>query len=428
MDLQDPNPANRFKLFAYYPDPADMLVWFSPDGITWTSQTENPPIDSIVDRTTLFWNPFRGVWVDSLRNQLTVPASMYRPIYPSDRVRYYAESPSVIPGSTNWNPSDFTDSFWTMADEQDPPYSPGGAYPQLYNLDAVAYESVLVGLFSWFYPDQALVELGAGFSRDGFNWVRPTRGAGQANALIPSSNVPGTWNESNTQSAGGGFLVVGDQLWFYFSGRNEPHGDAAIGSTGLATLRRDGFYSMDAGPTQETLTTRPVQFSGNNLYVNVSDPLGSLQIQLLVNGQAVATSATLSVDSTLQQVQWLNGLADLSGYAGKTVQFQFNLTNGELYSFWVTSSSNGASNGYVGAGGPGFTSNVDTIGTGSLSVAVQSAHIGVVAKSAPISESPANLTAFIDDRYVHWPRGGAIPRRRSRGLRSFGALRDRATP
>jgi len=110
-----------------------------------------------------------------------------------------------------------------------------------------------------------------------------------------------------------------------------------------------------------------VKFSGKYLFVNVKAPAGSLQVQLLVNGTVMATSATLkNLDSTLQQVTW-NGLTDLSAYAGLNVQFQFTLTNGELYSFWVTPNSNGASNGYVAAGGPGFTTNVDTVGTGSLS-------------------------------------------------------------
>ena len=96
-----------------------------------------------------------------------------------------------------------------------------------------------------------------GFSRDGFQWVRPTRGFA-TNAFLAATNADGDWNAYNTQSAGGGFLVVGDELWFYFSGRTKHKPDNGIGSTGLATLRRDGFYSLDAGPAEGTLTTRPV--------------------------------------------------------------------------------------------------------------------------------------------------------------------------
>jgi hypothetical protein len=54
---------------------------------------------------------------------------------------------------------------------------------------------------------------------------------------------------------------------------------------------------------------------------------------------------------------------------GKPVKFRFYLTNGKLYSFWVSPNKYGASHGYVSAGGPGFTGLVDTVG--SLSYANQ---------------------------------------------------------
>src|SRR5581483_6574623 len=148
----------------------------------------------------------------------------------------------------SWTPSNPADAAWTTATDRDPAYPGASQPPELYNLDAAPYESVMVGLFSWYYPFDGpdLVEVGAGFSRDGFHWSRPTRGGGTANALLPSSNRSDTWNGFNTQSAGGGFLVAGDQLYFYFSGRNARHNAQDSNTrmaTGLATLRRDGFYS-----------------------------------------------------------------------------------------------------------------------------------------------------------------------------------------
>ena len=64
------------------------------------------------------------------------------------------------------------------------------------------------------------------------------------------SDEDGSWNWANVQSAGGGCLIVGDQLYFYVSGRQGRPGTDAPGvcSTGLATLRRDGFASMDWMP------------------------------------------------------------------------------------------------------------------------------------------------------------------------------------
>ena len=69
----------------------------------------------------------------------------------------------------------------------------------------------------------------------GWNWSRPDR-----RGFCPISENKGDWHYGNVQSAGGCCLVVGDQLWFYCSGRGKGH------VTSLAVLRRDGFASLDA--------------------------------------------------------------------------------------------------------------------------------------------------------------------------------------
>lgn len=383
LDLEEPNPERRYKSFGIAPGPGSTLgkiyVYFSPDGIHWGPRMDYG-IATISDRTTVFYNAFRKVWVNSDRGAVGLPATATRPAENS-RSRYYSESKNL----TTWDPANPKDTFWTALDENDPPYAgPGGEPQELYNLDAVAYESVLVGMFSWFHPgigyrDHAkpgpiLVEVGVGFSRDGFSWVRPTRESGPNGAFIPASNIQGTWNAYNTQSVGGAFLVVGDELWFYYSGRDnrKPFDDVSTYPgltkfyTGLATLRRDGFYSMDAGLSQGSLTTRPVKFSGNRMFVNVNNPSGTLLIEVLdennnvIPGFETSNFVAVHENKTSHEVFW-NGQS-IGSLAGRNVKFRFSLTNGSLYSFWVTSSPVGASNGYVAAGGPGFTTLIDTTG------------------------------------------------------------------
>jgi hypothetical protein len=233
--------------------------------------------------------------------------------------------------------------------------------PQLYNLDAVAYESLLLGLFT-IWPGQPKDRakpnyVCLGFSRDGFHWHRPDH-----RPFIDVSENYGDWNWGNVQSAGGGCLVVGDRLYFYVSGRAGVSGSSASGvcSTGLATLRRDGFASMDAGKTEGTLTTRSVRFSGKYLFVNVNSDAGELRAEVLDETSHVIAPFVrdncfpVSVDRTLQLVQWKDA-GDLSAVAGKPVRFRFYLTNGQLYSFWVSPDRSGASHGYVAAGGPGLS-------------------------------------------------------------------------
>ncbi|MEP7352902.1 MAG: Ig-like domain-containing protein [Acidobacteriota bacterium] len=372
MDLEDPLPERKFKAFVYAS--GSMLDWYtSPNGINWTKQPNQ--ILTLNDRTTFFWNPFRKRWINNIRGNVSIPSGLTRPGQSDTRARYYAESASL----PSFLPYDPRTAFWMVADENDPPYYAGGQPPQMYALDAVAYESVMVGLFSLlhpgpeetagFLPAPNLVEMGVGFSRDGFQWDRPTRGSGPT-AFIPAANTPGAWDAYNSQSAGGVMLVVGDQLRFYFSGRSLQHYQPwtiTPSATGLAILRRDGFYSMNAEAQEGVLTTRPVRFSGNRMFVNVKDPGGVLKAEVLdVNNQAIGpftkgNSIAVSDDKTLVEMRW-QGVTDLSSLAGRSVKIRFYLTNGELYSFWVTPSADGASNGYVGAGGPGFTGPTDTVG------------------------------------------------------------------
>jgi hypothetical protein len=151
-------------------------------------------------------------------------------------------------------------------------------------------------------------------------------------------------------------------------GKRTGHWDADA-ATGLAILRRDGFASMNIRAEFGTLTTRPVSFRGGHLFVNVDCPKGELKAEVLDSDGNVIEPFTsrncrgVSADKTLAPVTWRRG--DLSKLAGKPVRFRFHLNNGKLYSFWVSPDRSGASHGYVGAGGPGFTGATDTVGTGA---------------------------------------------------------------
>jgi len=135
-------------------------------------------------------------------------------------------------------------------------------------------------------------------------------------------------------------------------------------STGLATLRRDGFASMEAGAGGGTLTTRPVTFNGDRLFVNVNAPQGELRVSVLdgngetVEGLGADACAALGVDSTGAEVKWSSGTG-LAALAGQPCRLQFHLQSGQLFSFWVTDDPNGASYGHMAAGGPGFTNGRD---------------------------------------------------------------------
>jgi len=163
-----------------------------------------------------------------------------------------------------------------------------------------------------------------------------------------------------------------DEIYFYFgawSGLSPKLGGHmyAGGSTGLALLRRDGFASLDAGTSLGSLTTRLVTFKGKYLFVNTNTKDGELRVEILDHtGQVIAPFSSnnchsICTNKTMQMITWQD-VEDLSRLIDKPVKFKFDLTNGQLYSFWVSPDVSGASYGYVAAGGPGFTGPVDTIG------------------------------------------------------------------
>ena len=358
LDLAERDPARRFKMTLWHDH--YLVLFVSGDGIHWTEIGRSGPAG---DRTTFFYNPFRQVWVFSIRDERS-----------AGRSRRYLETPDFERGA-HWHEDGPVP--WVSADVDDPRRPEYNVPAEIYNLDCVAYESLLLGLFTIFRGERNEREkpndVCVGFSRDGFHWDRPDR-----RAFLPVSEHVGDWNWANVQSAGGGCLVIGDQIYFYVSGRRgvPGSGDPGVCSTGLAILRRDGFASMDyaASPSgieridpsiePGTLTTRPVRFSGRHLFVNLDVPAGDLRVEVLdrearpLPGFSAAQCVPITGDHATARVAW-TGAGDLAALAGQTVRFRFRLTGGSLYAFWVSPTEGGASRGYVGSGGPAFPGTVD---------------------------------------------------------------------
>jgi hypothetical protein len=352
LDHEEPHPGRRFKLFRQLPTvPPTFALHYSSDGIRWSGAMALSGVSK--DRSTIFYNPFRKVWVYSLKDDDR-----------HGRMRRYWENRDLAAG-LDWVKR--TAPVWVGADPLDPGRPELNRGSHLYNLDAVAYESLLLGLFTIWRGQPAdrpkPNEILAGFSRDGFHWHRPDR-----RPLIPVSERRGDWNWGNVQSAGGGVLVVRDQLYFYCSGRaGAPGNRDAGGAMGLAVLRRDGFASMRAGNGGGTLTTRPVRFNGAHMFVNAAAAGGEVRVEILDAPASEAEKFTavhcepVRADSTRATVRW-KGVKDLSRLHGLPLRFRFHVRNAALYSFWVSPNESGASRGYVGAGGPGFAGPVDTGG------------------------------------------------------------------
>ena len=362
LDQFETDPARRFKM-SLWRDHA-LLLSVSPDGIHWTDIGTTGRAN---DRSTFFYNPFRRVWCFGVRADQFATSQ-------SGRYRRYFETPNFT-SALNW--SGKTPVAWVMADSRDRGRPGLAERPELYNLDCVGYESLMLGLFNIWRGEsldrEKINEIEIGFSRDGFHWDRPDR-----STFMGVSQTPGAWNWANVQSAGGCCLVVGDQLYFYVSGRQGRPGtsDPGVCTTGLATLRRDGFASMDwlpgsggvsrgrvANAPAGILTTRPLRFSGKHLFVN-ADVQGELRVEVLDRAGTVIAPLTSAAcmpvtgNGTRLAVRW--NAADLAVVANREVRFRFSMTRGRLYAFWVSPRPSGESRGYPAAGGPEFSGPLDS--------------------------------------------------------------------
>jgi hypothetical protein len=272
----------------------------SADGRQWSAAV---PTGLAEDYCSFFYNPFRRVWVYSIKQG-----------GPRGRCRYYAEHADFMRG-TDFSPS----VYWTNADRLDEPepegrYPGAGEAPQLYSLNAVAYESLLIGMhYIHRGPNNAvcakggfpkLTDLELGFSRDGFHWHRPER-----SGFIAGTRRDGDWDRAYLHGTTGVFVLLDDQLVFPYTAFSgiAPDGSRGMyhgGSIGIATLRRDGFASLDADARGGTLTTRPVTFSGRHLFVNVDCPQGELRAEILdadgklIEPYASTRSKAVSADHT----------------------------------------------------------------------------------------------------------------------------------
>jgi hypothetical protein len=120
---------------------------------------------------------------------------------------------------------------------------------------------------------------------------------------------------------------------------------------GLATMRLDGFVSMDDYNTPGTLTTRPLSSNGDRLVVNARapevafdgqgpKPHGSLRAEVLdsggrvIDGYSVDDCDPFTGDDLRHVVTW-KGRPRLPRLDGDPFRLRFHLSNAALYSFQV---------------------------------------------------------------------------------------------
>ena len=320
----DPDPARRYAILTMTHG-GKWGAWFSPDGINFTYYPDNPVCPSGGDAAQFVWDPHLGKYLGYGKVVTHVNGTRRRCVG-------YTATDDI----TSWESHrmilapDAVDDRWA-----DPP---GVHRTSFYGLSAFAYESMYLG-FLWVFratdPEGYLVgpifcELVT--SQDGIRWLRQE---GDRPPILPLGE-PGAWDDGMVFTATHP-LVEGDTVKLYYGGFDEEHSCKMNGKIGLATLRKDGFASLDAGAREGTILTKRLTDTEGPLHVNYTARGGWVKVEVLdgdgnvLDGYGQADCRALTGDSVDATVAWADKTALPTG-AGP-IRLRFVLEEASIYSF-----------------------------------------------------------------------------------------------
>jgi len=313
-------------------------VAFSSDGINWKF-FKNWVSESANDISHLMYDKVRKKWVLYGRTHYHSPEvlkawSHDKQFKEENRGRAITriESSDLL----TWDYTEWKKSPIVMAADTNDPLG-----TEIYSMQVFKYESVYIGLVQMFYNrlHDTLLEFQLAVSRDGVNFKRICN----RQAFIPCGGI-GEWDRFNNAIADTDPLEMGDELWFYYSGRTYRHGpydgtDSLESSSkltraaiGIATVKRDRFVSLGASFDKGVIVTKPVKLAGKNLHLNAKADFGEILVEVLdKDKKVIATSKLLSKDSLDIGVEWENGNLNA---VNEPVSLRITLRNALLFALW----------------------------------------------------------------------------------------------
>ena len=289
-----------------------MWISFSPDGVHWTNCEANPVIPLDSDTTqSLVWDPKIEKYV------------VFGRFGAGGRKTARAESPDGIHFSEPKRVFECDD-----IDEEG---------TQIYGMPINIYEGIYLGMI-WVYREgvDGTIDTSLAMSRDGINWQRVLD-----RQTFLTLGQQGSWEDGMTRISQN-FIIYNDQLYFYYGGVNGPHTGRKFKQVerkypsmlGLATLRRDGFVSLNAGEAEGQMLTKPLTLSSRELHLNVDASQGSVVVSVTDDiGTPLEnyTSQQIVGDQLEASVRFAGSLEALKG---REVRLQFQIRNASLYSYW----------------------------------------------------------------------------------------------
>lgn len=352
-DARDPDPRRRYKMAFLWLDrqfkrpgaaKAGKLTAlgaaFSPDGIHWTPVNEpvsfatlDAPIhigfDTRRERWVMHGRAFGVVTGEKKAAQGADPNLAFN----MGRAVVRCESADFI----HWTPEN--GELVMASDAADSPTT------EIYDMRAVPYEDLHIGLIHMFLnnPDSVTLPIQLGISRDGATWRRLSD-----RTPFLAQGALGEWDRSVISPPTSDPVVVGDELRFYYTGRNQLHStrwrfdddpkllpatSSFRGSLGLASIKRDRFVAMEGNYRPGILRTKPFVHDGGILHVNAAVKFGLLTVRLLDESGVARQSHTITGRDEVDMP--VPGLTKIAGQKGRPIRLEFVVQNGRLFSFWV---------------------------------------------------------------------------------------------
>ena len=358
-DDVEPDSGRRYKAFFTPKNNFDRWPGISPDGFDWTV-LEVPPIPS-QDTSQLIYDEIARRYLATVKHRTAWGRSAWL-VTSEDFVHWTA--PELILHTDEIDQANSKKRIDAVVRDPaylSPPIVDGRNYiAQLYMMPVMPYEGAYIGfplLFNPSGPDAGqmnhtgLNQVELAISRDAYHWQRVANRA----LFLGVEPWKGGSNYGTAQVAVCNRPIVrASEIWIYYmAARSRGHRDLfadldpAIyddaffddcGALNLATLRRDGFVSLDA-TAAGTLVTKPFKVDGDHLYVNAELANGALRAEILdaetlapQPGFSARECIPLQGDHLQARVGWSNQ-AKLA--SGKPVRLRFYLQHAKLYSFWL---------------------------------------------------------------------------------------------
>lgn len=325
------DPTRRYKLMNWdygRTPPANVISGYygatSPDGIHWTDAPKNPVLlDPVGDVGNFTWDALGKRYIGYPKQFNEVRGFRRRCVGFAETQDFeHWPAPALV-----MEPDEYDDRWATGPVE----------HTDFYGLCGFAYESMYIG-FLWVFHITAEGNDGPIFvklvsSRDGKTW---TRQEGPRTPILPLGPA-GAWDDGMIFTTNHP-LLEDDIIKLYYGGFDGTHKEAnAKGAIGLATLRKDGFASLDAGDEEGSVTTVPMTNPGGTVSINYAAHSGRVRVEVLdeqgavVEGYSREDCIPLTGDSTNATVQWKS--QDRLPQALAQVRLHFVMENASLYAY-----------------------------------------------------------------------------------------------